>query len=93
MTLSDLGAALCAGQGELAGRRDETAVLDELLDRAREGTGGALVLWGEPGIGKSALLRHVHGQAADFHRLSYLATRAESDLPASSNAVSISAKP
>ncbi|QFU88294.1 AAA family ATPase [Amycolatopsis sp. YIM 10] len=80
MTLSDLGAAICAGQGELVGRRDETAVLGEMLGRAREGTGGALVLWGEPGIGKSALLRHVHDQAADFHRLSYLATRAESDL-------------
>ncbi|MFI5720696.1 ATP-binding protein [Nocardia sp. NPDC051750] len=62
------------------GRRDEVAVLDELLSRARDGTGGALALWGEPGIGKSALLRYVHEQAADFLRLSYQATRPESDL-------------
>lgn len=63
MTLFDLGAVICAGQGELVGRHDETTVLDELLGRARDGTGGALVLWGEPGIGKSALLGHVHDQA------------------------------
>ncbi|GAB2714299.1 ATP-binding protein [Nocardia thraciensis] len=62
------------------GRRDEVAVLDELLSRARAGTGGALALWGEPGIGKSALLRYIHDQAADLLRLSYRATRPESDL-------------
>ncbi|MDT0443474.1 AAA family ATPase [Streptomyces johnsoniae] len=62
------------------GRREETAVLDELLSQARDGTGGALVLWGEPGIGKSALLRYVHDQAGEFIRLSYSATRPESDL-------------
>ncbi|WP_322620555.1 ATP-binding protein [Streptomyces acidicola] len=39
-----------------------------------------LVLWGEPGIGKSALLRYVHDRAEDFVRLSYSATRPESDL-------------
>ncbi|MGX1117272.1 hypothetical protein RKD37_002635 [Streptomyces ambofaciens] len=50
------------------------------LRRARGGSGGALVVWGEPGIGKSALLRHVYGQAADFVRLSHSATRPESDL-------------
>ncbi|MFJ3038253.1 ATP-binding protein [Streptomyces tendae] len=65
---------------ELFGRREETAVLDGLLTQARGGSGGALVVWGEPGIGKSALLRHVHGQAADFVRLSHSATRPESDL-------------
>ncbi|MEV8350221.1 LuxR family transcriptional regulator [Streptomyces niveus] len=62
------------------GRHEETAVLDGLLSQARDGTGGALVLWGEPGIGKSALLRYVHDQAADFVRLSYCAVRPESDL-------------
>ncbi|MFJ9590832.1 helix-turn-helix transcriptional regulator [Streptomyces acidicola] len=74
------GAPIVAAQAELFGRREETTVLDELLSQARDGAGGALVLWGEPGIGKSALLRCVHDQAADFVRLSYSATRPESDL-------------
>ncbi|MFD4024873.1 AAA family ATPase [Streptomyces sp. NPDC058576] len=69
-----------AAPAPLFGRHEETAALDALLSQARDGTGGALVLWGEPGIGKSALLRHVHDRAADFVRLSYCATRPESDL-------------
>ncbi|GAA3867463.1 hypothetical protein GCM10022227_26270 [Streptomyces sedi] len=73
-------ASRIAAPTELFGRREETAALDGLLSRARGGSGGALVVWGEPGIGKSALLRHAHGQAADFVRLSHSATRPESDL-------------
>ncbi|MEU9291553.1 AAA family ATPase [Streptomyces sp. NPDC048275] len=38
------------------GRRDEHAALCELLETARRGHGGALVVHGEPGIGKTALL-------------------------------------
>ncbi|WP_461296902.1 AAA family ATPase [Streptomyces harbinensis] len=75
------GTATAAAPTELFGRRGETAVLDGLLTRARGGSGGALVLWGEPGIGTSALLRYVHSQAADFVRLSHSATRPESGLP------------
>ncbi|GHB12517.1 hypothetical protein GCM10010330_78260 [Streptomyces tendae] len=74
------GAATAAAPTELFGRREETAVLDGLLSQARGGSGGALVVWGEPGIGKSALLRHVYGQAMHFVRLSHSATRSESDL-------------
>lgn len=40
----------------LHGRAKEQAAIRDLLDRARAGTGGALVLRGEPGIGKTALL-------------------------------------
>jgi DNA-binding CsgD family transcriptional regulator len=42
----------------LRGRRNECAALDRLLDAARAGRSGALVLRGEPGIGKSALLEY-----------------------------------
>ncbi|MGW6906771.1 ATP-binding protein [Streptomyces sp. NPDC054940] len=38
------------------GRRDECAALCELLEAARRRHGGALVVHGEPGIGKTALL-------------------------------------
>jgi hypothetical protein len=40
----------------LIGRESECARLDELLDRARMGRTGALVIRGEAGIGKTALL-------------------------------------
>lgn len=70
-----------ADGAEPIGRREETAVLDGLLTGARGGGGGALALWGEPGIGKSALLRHAHDRAADFTRLTHRAARSESDLP------------
>ncbi|MEV7613271.1 LuxR family transcriptional regulator [Streptomyces sp. NPDC089799] len=43
----------------LYGRQSEEAALDALIDAAREGRGGALVLRGEAGIGKSALLDRI----------------------------------
>ena len=47
---------------ELVGRERELRVLDELVDGADD-RGAALVLRGEPGIGKSALLRHAGERA------------------------------
>jgi DNA-binding CsgD family transcriptional regulator len=44
----------CAGQ--LLGRERERGVLGRLLGAARDGDGGALVVHGEPGVGKTALL-------------------------------------
>jgi hypothetical protein len=47
----------------LAGRRRECGVLDQLLDDVRAGESRALVVAGEPGIGKTALLDYAAGQA------------------------------
>src|SRR3954470_7544540 len=47
----------------LYGRDQELSVLTELAGRAREGAGGALILRGGPGSGKSALLGEVAAQA------------------------------
>jgi hypothetical protein len=47
----------------LIGRSAECVTLDRLLADARHGHSAALVLRGEPGIGKSALLRHTAAQA------------------------------
>ncbi|MCR6483020.1 AAA family ATPase [Amycolatopsis sp. OK19-0408] len=55
--------------GSLVGRRDETSRLDALLDAAEKGEGGVLVLRGEPGIGKSALLDHVERTASGRFRV------------------------
>ncbi len=42
----------------LVGRKRERAVLDRLLEAARGGDGGVLVVHGEPGVGKTALLEY-----------------------------------
>ena len=65
---------------ELFGRRAETAALDRLLDRAAGGAGSGLVLWGEPGIGKTALLEHAVAAAPDATVLRCRGTRMESGL-------------
>src|SRR5215208_2402458 len=50
--------------GELRGRRRECDVLDRLLDVARAGESRALVVRGEPGVGKTALLDYLVEQAS-----------------------------
>ena len=55
-----------AGETTLQGRKREIEALDRLLDDAREGRSGALVLFGEPGIGKTALLEYAVDLAAGF---------------------------
>ena len=50
----------------LVGRERERAVIEHLLKTVREGRGGALVVHGEPGVGKSALLDCVVETAGDF---------------------------
>jgi DNA-binding CsgD family transcriptional regulator len=51
----------------LIGRRRECELLDGLLDDARAGRSRALVLRGEEGVGKSALLDHVRARASGCH--------------------------
>src|SRR4051812_49501311 len=41
---------------QLRGRQREREALDRLLHAARGGDGGALLVHGEPGVGKTALL-------------------------------------
>jgi len=65
---------------QLLGREAECAVIDRLLDAARAGAGGALVVRGEPGIGKSALLDYARQRAAPMAVLSASGVEAESDL-------------
>ncbi|MDV3126771.1 DUF2791 family P-loop domain-containing protein [Mycobacterium sp. 21AC1] len=45
--------------GELIGRRDECAILDQLVDAVRSGGSRALVVRGEAGVGKTALLDYL----------------------------------
>ena len=52
------------GMDTVSGREGERRQVRDLLLRARRGIGGVLLVEGEPGIGKSALLRDCVGQAA-----------------------------
>ncbi|MFC0105938.1 ATP-binding protein [Kibdelosporangium aridum] len=66
---------------DLYGRQDEKRALDQVLDQARAGTGTGLVLWGDPGIGKTTLLEYATEAAApEFTVLSCRGTRLESGL-------------
>src|ERR1700691_997001 len=65
----------------LYGRDAELAALIDLLDQARQGTSGTLVLRGDPGIGKTALVTHVTAAADDFRVIRGAGIEEESELP------------
>jgi predicted ATPase len=58
-------------------RRAEKQALHDMLDRVRAGMSGALVLRGEPGVGKSALLNHAVDRAADLQVVRMVAAEPE----------------
>src|SRR4051794_4903091 len=64
----------------LHGRRDECAVLDRLLEGARGGHSGGLVLKGEPGVGKTALLEYAVGSASDMRCIRAAGVESEMEL-------------
>src|SRR3954447_12385441 len=54
------------GSTGLRGRAREGALLDDLASAVRRGEGRSLVLRGEAGIGKTALLDHLIASASDL---------------------------
>lgn len=75
-------AALRVQIPSLHGRDPELAFLDALLDRAADGDGGAVTVYGDPGLGKTALLDHVarRAYALGFRVLRTAGTPDEADL-------------
>ncbi len=67
--------------GPLAGRRAEGARLDRLLADARAGQSAVLVLRGEPGIGKTALLGYAAERAAGLRVFRAAGVESEMELP------------
>ena len=65
----------------LYGRELERARIRELLDGARKSRSGVLVLLGEAGVGKSALLDDAREQAADMRVLVATGIESEAQLP------------
>ncbi|TWF76880.1 regulatory LuxR family protein [Pseudonocardia hierapolitana] len=65
----------------LRGRRAEQERIDALLAAARDGISGALVVRGEPGIGKTALLEHAAQRAEGMRLLHGSGIESEAELP------------
>jgi DNA-binding CsgD family transcriptional regulator/tetratricopeptide (TPR) repeat protein len=64
----------------LRGRGDECALLDAFVDAIRRGEGRALVVRGDAGIGKTALLDHLAGSASDVTVLRAVGIESEMEL-------------
>src|SRR4051794_37478385 len=64
----------------LRGRQAECAALDGLLDDARAGRSGLLVMRGDAGVGKTALLEYAIGSASDLWLLRAVGAEAETEL-------------
>src|SRR5215831_18234081 len=65
----------------LYGRDAERAQIGALLEDARASQSGALILQGEPGVGKTALLDDTRERAVDMHVLTAHGVESESELP------------
>ena len=64
----------------LIGRRREQQTLADLLDDARHGRSGVLVIRGEAGIGKTALLTDAIADASDFRTVQISGAETEMEL-------------
>jgi DNA-binding CsgD family transcriptional regulator len=76
-----VGVRSAPGELMLRGRRDECAALDALLTGVRAGRSGVLVLRGEAGIGKTALLRYLTESASDLTVARAVGVESEMELP------------
>src|SRR5215216_7185433 len=65
----------------LYGRDAERALVSELLDAARDSQSSVLVVRGDPGVGKTALLEDARDRAADMQVLIARGVQSESELP------------
>jgi DNA-binding NarL/FixJ family response regulator len=65
----------------LLGREHECARIQALISLVREGASGAIVVEGEPGIGKTSLLKHAISQATGFQVLRAQGAESQQNLP------------
>src|SRR3981081_2204360 len=74
------GSVLWSG-GQLLGREREREALGRLLDGVRGGRGGVVVVHGEAGVGKTALLEYAVEAAREFRTARTSGIEAEMELP------------
>src|SRR3954470_9125016 len=67
--------------GQLLGREREREALNRLLEAATSGHGGVLVVRGEPGVGKTALLEYAIEAGLRFRIARTFGVEAEMELP------------
>src|SRR6478609_7876959 len=72
--------AIRAPAVQLLGRQREREALDRVLEAAREGHGGVLAVYGEPGVGKTAVLEYAVEAGADFRVTRALGAEGEMEL-------------
>src|SRR6201998_2338425 len=89
-SLSQYASNYCAGAGgslgvgqamKLIGRHTECGVLNRLVDAVCAGESRAIVLSGEAGVGKTALLDYVAKQASDCRVIRAAGVQSEMELP------------
>jgi DNA-binding CsgD family transcriptional regulator len=66
---------------QLLGREREREALDRLLEAATSGHGGVLVVRGEPGVGKTALLEYAIEAGGEFRFARTFGVESEMELP------------
>jgi len=66
---------------KLIDRHAECGVLDRLLEAVRTGESRALVVYGEAGVGKTALLEYLAGQASECRVGRAAGVQSEMELP------------
>ena len=65
---------------QLVGRQRERDVLNRVLGAARDGQGGVLAVYGEAGVGKTAVLDYAVEAGADFHVARTIGVEGEMEL-------------
>src|ERR1700742_2691533 len=72
---------LFSSRRRLLGRERERGRLDRLMEGARDGRGGVLVMHGEAGVGKTALLDYAAAADRQFRIARTAGAEAEMELP------------
>jgi DNA-binding CsgD family transcriptional regulator len=78
--MSGAPSAVGPPRSRLLGRQREQDALDRLLDATRGGHGGVLVVHGDPGVGKTALLAYAVQAASEFQVVQAVGVDGEMEL-------------
>jgi DNA-binding CsgD family transcriptional regulator len=80
LLLMESGLAAPGPPSGLRGRTNECALLDDLVSAVRRGESRSVVLRGEAGIGKTALLEYLVASASDLHVVRAVGVESEMEL-------------